>query len=115
MSKAKDQPQESDFKVTDLDAIKDNTTRAVEAFAQRYLSLPRFDATCEVMDQGQLRDAMGLRSTFDYGDPFPAAEKQLLERGFRWHNLGGMRVMFLREREDYQFDDGWQEAEEVID
>ena len=115
MSKAKDQQQDpSQFSVTDLEAMKDNTTQAVEAFAQRYLSMPRFTAECEVMDQGQLRDAMGLRSTFESGDPWPAAEKQLLEHGFRWHNLGGMRVMFLKERPEYEPDDGWNDGEEIV-
>lgn len=115
MGKGKQEQQDpSQFSVTDLEAMKDNTKCAVEAFAQRYLSLPKFVMDCEVMDQGQLRDAMGLRATFESGDPWPAAEKQLLEHGFCWHNLGGMRVMFLREREDYQHDDGWNDGEEIV-
>ena len=115
MGKKSEQQQDpSQFSVTDINAMKDNTTQAVEAFAQRYLSMPRFTAECEVMDQGQLRDAMGLRSTFESGDPWPAAEKQLLEHGFRWHNLGGMRVMFLKERPEYEPDDGWNDGEEVV-
>jgi hypothetical protein len=113
MSK-KEQQDPSQFSVTDLDAMKDNATTAVEAFAMRYLSMPRFDIGVEVMDQAQLRDAMGLRSTFESGDPWPAAEKQLLEHGFRWHFLGGMRVMFLKERPDYEPDDGWNDGEEVV-
>lgn len=105
---------EGQFVVTDLDAIKDNTTRAVEAFSMRYLSMPRFDVGVEVMSQAQLRNAMGLRSTFESGDPWPAAEKQLLEHGFRWHFLGGSRVMFLKERDNYKVDDGWNDGEEII-
>ena len=112
--KKQQQQQEPQFVVTDLDAIKDNTTKAVEAFAMRYICMPRFDIGVEVMDQAQLRDAMGLRSSFDSGDPWPAAEKQLMEHGFRWHFLGGSRVMFLKERDGYQEDDGWNDGEEII-
>lgn len=99
--------------VTDTDAIKDNAEMAVDEFARRWIPMPRFTERCEVMDQAQLRDAMGLRATFDSGDPWPAAEQQLLLRGFRWHQLGGLRVMYLQEREDYEPDDGWTEAEPV--
>lgn len=99
--------------VTDLDAIKKNTEEAVNAFAERYISMPRFTMDCEVMDQSQLRDAMGLRATFESGDPWPKAEQLLMERGFRWHNLGGMRVMYVLEREGYEPDTGWENAEEV--
>lgn len=108
---------ESNFHCTDIEAIKDNTEKAVDDFAQRYLSMPRFTERCEAMDQAQLRDAMGLRSTFEAGDPWPAAEKLLLERGFRWHMLGGMRVMYVMEREDMIPSelDGWADAEEVVD
>jgi len=105
--------KENDWKVTDLDAISDNMEDAVLAFNERWMPMPHFDIGVEVMDQGQLRDAMGLRATFDAGDPWPAAERRLLEYGFRWHSLGGMRVMYVRERDGYVPDDGWQEAEEV--
>lgn len=110
-----DEKQDIQLSVTDLDAIKDNTEQAVDAFARRYLSMPRFTERCEVMDQSQLRDAMGLRATFEYGDPWPKAEQLLMERGFRWHNLGGMRVMFVMEREDLLPSelDGWNDGVDV--
>lgn len=112
MGKGKDEEREP-FKATDIDAAKRNIETAVNDFADRWLPMPRFTEECEVMSQAQLRDAMGLRATWDIGDPWPNAEKMLMERGFRWHNLGGMRVMFLRERDGYKPDDGWEEAEEV--
>ena len=115
MGKKKDKDIDIQFSVTDLDAIKLNTTQAVNAFAERYMPMPRFDENCEVFDQAQLRDAMGLRATFDSGDPWPAAEQQLLQKGFRWHSLGGMRVMYLRERDDWNPDDGWNDGEEIKD
>ena len=99
--------------VTDLDAIKDNAEQAVNAFAERWLSMPRFDIGVEVFDQARLRDAMELRATFDYGDPWPAAEKSLYAHGFRWHFLSGQRVMYLKERDGYKPDDGWNDGEEV--
>ena len=110
MGRRDDEQQDIQLSVTDLDAIKDNTEAAVNAFAERYISMPRFTMDCEVMDQSQLRDAMGLRATFESGDPWPAAEQSLYAHGFRWHNLGASRVMFLREREEAVIDDGWQEA-----
>lgn len=100
-------------KVTDIDAATDNIQSAVEAFAVRWISMPRFDIGVEVMDQRQLRDAMGLRATIDIGDPWPNAEKMLYEHGFRWHWLGAQRVMYLKERDDCVPDTGWEEAEEV--
>jgi len=108
------EPKDGQFVVTDLDAIKENAQAAVEAFAQRYLSMPRFDIGVEVMDKSQLRDAMGLRATFESGDPWPAAEKELLSHGFRWHSLGGMRVMFVKERPGYEPDDGWNDGVEIV-
>ena len=63
----------------------------------------------------QLRDAMGLRASFDIGDPWPAAEKQLLDLGFRWQMMGGQRVMYLKEKDGFEPDTGWQEAEEYND
>jgi len=115
MGKGRDEG--SEIHCTDIEAIKDNTSRAVDEFAQRYLSMPRFTERCEVMDQAQLRDAMGLRSTIEAGDPWPKAEQLLLEHGFRWHNLGGVRVMYVMEREDMipSEQDDWVEAEEVVD
>ncbi len=103
------------LKVTDLDAIKDNLSFAVECFAERWQSLPELRMPCEIMDQGQLRDAMGLRASMDYGDPWPEAERLLLKMRFRWHQLGDQRVMFLREREDACVDDGWSDGEEIRD
>lgn len=110
MGKRKQQEEEkAPQSVTDIESLKNNVDTAVMDFAKRYMSVPRFTEFCEVKDQRQLRDAMGLRAT-DAGDPWPQAEKQLLGLGFRWQWLGGSRVMFLQEREDYQPDDGWQEA-----
>ena len=107
--------ENSPRKVTDIDALTENATAAVDVFAEQYISMPRFDIGVEVMDQRQLRDAMGLRATMEYGDPWPAAERELLARGFRWHTLGVQRVMYLKEREDYVPDTGWEDAEEVED
>lgn len=114
MAKSKDDDKEkAPFNATDIEAAKDNVNQAVEAFNRQWMSMPRFRQDCVVMDQGQLRDAMGLRATWDVGDPWPSAEQQLLRLGFRWHNLGGMRVMYLRERDNYEPDDGWNDGEEV--
>lgn len=113
MGKGRDEG--SEIHVTDIESIKTNAVKAVEEFARRYISMPRLTMECEVMDVHQLRDAMGLRATIEYGDPWPSAEKDLMEHGFRWHILGGMRVMFLKEREDYKPDDGWEVPEEVCD
>lgn len=101
--------------VTDLYSIEKNTQTAAEEFAERYISVPKFTEHTKVMDQAQLRDAMGLRATFEYGDPWPQAENLLLQKGFRWHNLGGMRVMYVQEREDSVPDDGWNDGEEIAD
>lgn len=113
MGKGKDTGNE--IHCTDIGALKGNASHAVDEFARRYLSMPRFTMDCEVMDQGQLRDAMGLRATIESGDPWPAAEQLLIKAGFRWHWLGGSRVMYLKEREDYMPDDGWSDGEEVGD
>lgn len=111
---AKDDGEEKiPTKVTDIDAAAANVEASVETFAKRFLSMPRFTEHCVVMDQGQLRDAMGLRASLDVGDPWPAAEQLLMGYGFRWHTLGGMRVMYLQEREDCEPDTGWVEAEEI--
>jgi len=100
-------------KVTDIDALKSNVQMAVEGFADRWISMPGFGMDVEVMTLPQLRDAMGLRASIDWGDPWPTAEQELLAMGFRWHWLGGQRVMFLKERDDFVPDTGWEDAEEV--
>ena len=105
-----DEQEQIPKKVTDIDAAKDNINAAVYAFNERWASMPAFALGVEVMDQRQLRDAMGLRATIDTGDPWPAAEKLLLELGFRWHWLGGTRVMFVQERDGF-VDEDWSEAE----
>ena len=113
MGKGRDEG--SEIHVTDIGSIKSNTTDAVDEFARRYISMPRLTMECEVMDVRQLRDAMGLRATIEYGDPWPKAEQELIAHGFRWHILGGMRVMFLKERDDYEPDDGWNDGELLED
>ena len=113
MGKGRDEG--SEIHCTDIESIKQNALSAVEEFARRYISMPRLTMDCEVMDVRQLRDAMGLRATIEYGDPWPKAEQELTTRGFRWHTLGGMRVMFLKEREDYEPDDGWDDGELLED
>lgn len=118
MGKGRDEGNE--IHCTDILALEDNAQNAVDAFAKRWISMPKFTMECEVMDQRQLRDAMGLRATIEAGDPWPAAEQKLLQAGFRWHWLGDSRVMFLKEREDYSgtvagTDDGWSDGEEVVD
>ena len=110
---AEEKEEKAPRKVTDIDAVSSNIKAAVEAFARQWEPAPRFDLGVEVMDVGQLRDAMGLRASIDIGDPWPAAEQQLLAMGFRWQSLSGQRVMFLRERDGFVPDTGWQEAEEV--
>ena len=110
-----DNEEKTPLKVTDIDALKENVRMAVEEFAKRWISMPGFGLDVEVMSVGQLRDAMGLRATIDVGDPWPEAEKMLHEFGFRWHWLGGQRVMYLREREDFVPDTGWEQAEELED
>lgn len=108
-----DNEQKEPTWVTDIDALQVNATSAAMAFVDRWLSMPGFTEKCEVMDQAALRDAMGLRATLEYGDPWPAAEQILLGHGFRWHWLGDMRVMYLMEREGYEPDTGWEDGEEV--
>lgn len=99
--KYKDDEEQMPRKVTDIDAAKENINAAVYAFNERWAAMPGFAIGVEVMDQRQLRDAMGLRATIDTGDPWPAAERLLLELGFRWHWLGGMRVMYVQERDSF--------------
>lgn len=111
----KEETEKGPMTVTDIDALSDNASEAAMAFAQRWMSMPSFTEECEVMDVGQLRDAMGLRVTFESGDPWPAVEKYLLAAGFRWQWLGTSRVMFLRERDGWSADDGWDDGKELID
>ena len=102
-------------KVTDIDALEENVLRAVKMFNEQWMPWPHFDVGVEVMDVSRLRDAMGLRASIDWGDPWPSAEKQLLDLGFRWQMMGGQRVMYLKEKDGFEPDTGWQEAEEYND
>lgn len=112
-----EQEEKAPKKVTDIDAVKENTEAAVYAFNERWMPMPEFGLGVEVMDARQLRDAMGLRATIDAGDPWPTAERLLIELGFRWHWLGAQRVMYLKEKDDFIRcgDDGWEDGEEVED
>ncbi len=113
-----DDQEKAQKKITDIDALKDNTELAVAAFVNRWAPAPKFHLGVEVMDARQLRDAMGLRASVDWGDPWPQAEKLLLEHGFRWTLLGTSRVMLLQECDDFiqtGGDNGWEEAEELND
>lgn len=104
--------QEDSRSITDLDAIADNTKEAVYMFIDRYLPWPRWEEGCEIMDVGQLRDAMGLRRSDMEGDPWPAAERALTQNGFILRSIAGTRALIVRERDDYHAPDGWNEAEE---
>lgn len=108
-----DNEEKTPRKVTDIDAAGENIRTMVMAFNERWVPMPGFAIDVEVMSVGQLRDAMGLRASIDWGDPWPEAEKLLHEFGFRWHWLGGQRVMYLRERDDFVPDTGWEVPEEV--
>ena len=110
---AQNDEEKTPRKVTDIEAAEGNIQAAVAAFNEQWVPMPRFDVGVEVMDVAQLRDAMGLRATIDIGDPWPSAEQELLRRGFRWHQLGGQRVMYLKERDGFVPDTGWEDAEEV--
>ncbi len=92
-----------------LGDAQQNIEDAVMAFAKQWISMPGFDIGVEVMDVRQLRDAMGIRASDDYGDPWPSVERLLLDSGFRWHQMGGQRVMFLKERDGFVPDTGWLE------
>lgn len=100
-------------KVTDIDDLKRNIEDAVMMFNERWCPMPRFDIGVNVMDIGQLRDAIGVRASIDWGDAWPTVERMLLELGFRWHLLGGIRVMYLKEKEDFNPATGWEDADEV--
>jgi len=113
--KKDEEEEKAPQKVTDIEAAISNIETAVYAFNERWAAMPRFALGVEVMDQRQLRDAMGLRANIDTGDPWPAAEQQLLQLGYHWHWIGGQRVMFVQERDSFvQTDDDWSEAEEVL-
>lgn len=99
--------------VTDIDALKGNAEAAVFAFKERWVPVPSFRLGVEVMDERQLRNAMGLRATQDAGDPWHAVEQLLLELGFRWHWLGTSRVMYLMEKDGFVEDASWKDADEV--
>lgn len=103
--------QKEKTNVTYLDPFG-QAAAAVDAFAEKWISLPTLSMPCQVMDIGQLRDAMGIYATIDNGDSWPLVEKLLRERGFSWHQLGGSRVMYLRNRDEL-VDSVWQNAEEV--
>lgn len=90
-----------------------NIKDAVNAFMDQWQPWPGFGVGVEVMSQAQLRDAIGVRATMDYGDPWPSVERLLLDAGFRWQWLGGQRVMYLKERDGFVPDTGWEEAEEI--
>lgn len=110
-----DDEEKKPLKVTDIDAAKKNIDTMVAAFNERWMPMPGFGMGVEVMTVAELRDAMGLRAAIDIGDPWPTAEKLLMNFGFRWHWLGGQRVMYLREREEFVPDTGWEVPEEVKD
>ena len=99
-------------KITDIDAVDENIKAAVYEFNERWVSMPDFRMGVEIMDVRQLRDAMGLRATIDVGDPWPTAEKLLLEAGFRWHWLGNQRVMYVMERDSFRMRDEWENLDE---
>jgi len=104
--------QEQPSRVTDIKSVEENANAAVYAFTEQWEPMPEFAVGVEVMDVRQLRNAMGLRATMDWGDPWPSAERMLLAQGFRWHMLGSQRVMFLREKNGFIPDTGWVEPEE---
>ena len=108
---AKDE-QEGIKRLLTVQELAEGIDERVTAFAKRYVALPRMVIPCEVMDVGQLRDAMSLRVTPE-GDEWKAAEPLLEEHGMHLQMMGGMRVMFLRERDDFIEDDGWTQAEET--
>jgi len=115
MGRRKSESEEPEVpkKITDIEAATWNVEQAVGMFVSRWLPLPNFSMPCEVMDQGELRDAMGLRATIDLGDPWPKAEQLLLKAGFLWHWMGASRVMYLRERDDCVVSDGYARVEEI--
>ena len=112
---ARDVDEQAPKRITDIEAAKENIEAAVYTFNERFAPMPRFGMDVEIMDQRQLRDAMGLRATIDAGDPWPAAERLLTGLGFKWHWLGGLRVMYVQERDSFvQAEDDWCDGEEVF-
>lgn len=101
-------------KVTDIDAVHDNVKQAVESFAMQWEPAPKFTMGVEVMSVAQLRNALGLRASIDWGDPWPEAEQLLLQKGFRWQMLFGQRIMMVMEKPDFVPETGWEEAEETL-
>ena len=110
--KEKDENGEEPQNVTDVEALKANAEAAVFDFNERWMPAPAYRIGVEVMDERQLRNAMGLRATLA-GDPWHAAEKLLLGLGFRWHWLGTSRVMYVREKDGFVEDTAWKYADEV--
>lgn len=90
-----------------------NIEDAVNTFMDQWQPWPVFDVGVEVMDLCRLRGTIGVRATMDYGDPWPSVERRLLDAGFRWQSLGNQRVMYLKERDGFVPDTGWEDAEEV--
>ena len=116
MKKKERTPQEAEQEVSVwLGDAQANIDDAIAAFVSQWMPWPRFDIGVEVKDMRQLRDMIGIRRSDDYGDPWPAVERKLLDAGFRWHVLGSLRVMYLKEKDDFAPDTGWEEGEEVND
>ena len=95
-----------------VEELAETISDRVDDFARRYITLPRMVMPCEVMDVGQLRDAMSLRVTPE-GDEWKVAEQLLKEHGMHLQMMGGTRVMFLRERDDFIESDGYLLPEEI--
>lgn len=98
-----------------LGDAQQNIKDSVTAFTAQWEPWPRFDIGVEVMTVFQLRNAIGIRLSEDYGDPWPSVERLLLDAGYRWQTLGGQRVMFLKERDGFTPDTGWEYGEEVCE
>lgn len=114
MTRKKEMSQEDAEKEVSvwLGDAQQNIEDTVVAFTRQWAAMPEFDIGVEVMDKRQLRDMMGIRMSDDYGDPWPSVERKLLDAGYRWHTLGGQRVMFLKERDGF-VDADWSDAEEM--
>lgn len=95
-----------------LDDAQSNIDASIVAFTQQWIPWPKFNIGVEIMDMRRLRDIIGVRSSDDYGDPWPYVERALLDNGYRWRTLGSTRVMYVKERDEYEPDDGWEMAEE---
>ena len=114
MTRKKEMSQEDAEKEVSvwLGDAQQNIEDAVAAFIRQWAAMPELDIGVAVIDKRQLRDMMGVRASDDYGDPWPSVERKLLDAGYRWHILGGQRVMFLKERDDFVYAD-WSDAEEM--